>query len=387
MLMSFFPAFSVRDPVKTACRTSYFLALFLWVLPPVEGKADWKQDWEKTIEGAKKEGQLQLLTSEAYDLVFAEFQKKYPEIKVVATAGRVSQQVSRIMSERRAGKYLWDLFINGASTGYNVVYQGKILDPLKPAFILPEVTDESKWWLGGKHNWMDNEKNYLFSFDWELQPYFAYNSRLVNPKEFKSYWDLLNPKWKGKMVAMDPALGGPVAAPLRFLYYAPGLGPAFLKRLLGETDLTVSRDIRQVTDWLSTGKYSISLFTILQRGGLIDAKKQGLPVDWFGPKHFKEGIPLTNASGNIGLLNRAPHPNAARLAINWLLSREGQMTYQGIFTPRSVSTNSARIDIPKDMIPDDFQRVEGGNYLVSDRPEWMDMKPIEELIKEVRANK
>ena len=71
MLMSFFPAFSFRDPVKTARRRAvpqslcqrrwqalYFLALFLWVLPPVEGKADWKQDWEKTIEEAKKEGQL-----------------------------------------------------------------------------------------------------------------------------------------------------------------------------------------------------------------------------------------------------------------------------------------------------------------------------------------
>lgn len=365
----------------------YAFWLLLSVLPAVDGKADWKQEWEKTVEAANKEGQVVLLNSESFDAVFAEFQRKYPEIKVVTSSGRVSQLVSRVMSERRAGKYLWDVFINGASTGYRVMYQNRILDPLKPALILPEVVDESKWWMGGKYNWVDNEKNYLFSFNWELQPYFAYNARLVDPSEFQSYWDLLNPKWKGKMVALDPAVGGPVAAPLRFLYYHPDLGPTFLRRLLGEMDLTISRDLRQIADWLSTGKYSISLFTIIQRGGLVDAKKQGLPVDWFGPKSFKEGIPLSNASGNAGVLDRAPHPNAAKVAINWLLSREGQIAYQKIFTPRSVSTNSSRMDIPKDMIPAEFQRSEGGNYLVSERPEWMDMRSIEELVKEARAKK
>lgn len=363
----------------------YLLSLLLVIFPALHGEADWKEEWEKTVEGAKREGQVVLLNSDAYDLVFADFQKKYPEIKVVAGSGRVAQQVSRVMSERRAGKYLWDVYIGGASTAYSVLYRGKAFDPLEPLLLLPEVVDESKWWLGGKYNWVDDEGKYLFSFNWELQPYFAYNTRLVNPTEFNSFWDLLNPRWRGKMVAMDPTAGGPVATPLRFLYHHPELGPRFLRRLLTETDFTVSRDLRQIADWLSTGKYSISLFTIVQRSGLSQAKNQGLPVDWFGPKSFKEGIPLSNGSGNVALFDRAPHPNAARLAINWLLSREGQIAYQNIFTPRSISTNSSRTDIPKDGISAEFQRLRGGNYMVTERPEWMNTKPIEDFVKELRT--
>jgi iron(III) transport system substrate-binding protein len=365
-------------------RAGFFAGLFL-LLTAAGAKADWKQEWDRTVAAAKQEGRLMILSSQDYDLLFAEFQKKYPEIKVVATSGRVSQQLSRVMSERRAGKYLWDLFVDGASTGYAVAYKGRILAPLQPELLLPEVLDESKWWMKGKYNWVDDERKHIFSFNWALQPYFAYNTRLVNPREISSYWDLLDPKWKGRMVAMDPAIGGPVATPLRFLYYHPQLGPTFLKRLLSEMEVTFSRDIRQTSDWLIGGKYAISLFTIPQRGGLVDAQRQGLPVNWFGPKAFKEGIPLSNASGNLALFNRSPHPNAARLAINWLLSREGQIAYQKIFVPRSVSANSARLDVPGDMILPEFQRIEGGNYIATEVPEWMDMAPIEALVKEARA--
>jgi iron(III) transport system substrate-binding protein len=353
-----------------------------------DARADWRQDWEKSVEAAQKEGQVVLLNSQSFDLVFAEFQKKYPQIKVVAgPGGRTAQQIARVMSERRAGKYLLDVYVGGASTGYAMLYKKNLLDPLKPALILPEVVDESTWWMQGKYNWVDEEKNYLFAFNWELQPYFAYNTRLVNPKEFKSLWDLLNPKWKGRIVALDPAVGGAVATPLRFMYHHPEMGPGLLWRLLDEMNITFSRDLRQIIDWLATGKYSIALFVSVQRTGIVEAKNQGLPVDWFGPRVFKEGVPLSSASSNVGLFNRAAHPNAARLAINWLLSREGQMAFQKIFTLRTISANSSRMDIPKDGIPPEFQRVEGAPYMVTERPEWMDMGPIEELIKKVRTNR
>lgn len=60
------------------------------------------------------------------------------------------------------------------------------------------------------------------------------------------------------------------------------------------------------------------------------AKKQGLPIDWFGPISFKEGIILSKGAGKASLINRAPHRNARRLAINWLLSREGKIAYQRV---------------------------------------------------------
>ena len=92
---------------------------------------------------------------------------------------------------------------------------------------------------------------------------------------------------------------------------------------------------------------------------------------------------MGSASGNVGLINRAPHPNAARVAVNWLLSREGQMAYQRIFE----KPDSRRIDIPKDDVPAFSRRVEGVRYIASDKPEWMDLKPIIQLINEVRKEK
>jgi ABC-type uncharacterized transport system YnjBCD substrate-binding protein len=80
----------------------------------------------------------------------------------------------------------------------------------------------------------------------------------------------------------------------------------------------------------------------------------------------------------VALINRAPHPNAARLAINWLLSREGQIAYQRNIN--SGISNSMRIDIPKDSVRPEHQRVEGGNYTVTERPEWMEMQPILKII-------
>jgi len=344
-----------------------------------EAQPAWQAEWERTLQAAKREGQVVFYGAARYEAVFAEFHKKHPEIKVVAvTTGRPPDLAQRLMTERRAGKHLVDLYIAGASTMHAVLYKGKALDPIKPALILPEVVDESKWWMGGKYNYADEEKAYIFAFNGEVQPYFAYNTKLVDPNEIKSYWDLVHPKWRGKIVALDPLIGGPVATPLRFLYYTPGLGPDYLKKLLGETGLVGARDPFQIVNWLAVGRFAISIFTAANRSDIPAAKKQGLAVDWFPPKSFKEGAIVSSASGNVGLINSAPHPNAAKVALNWLLSREGQMVYQRI----EPEQDSLRIDIPKDDVPEHSRRVEGASYVVTERPEWMDMKPILKLVNE-----
>lgn len=336
--------------------------------------------WEKTVKAAKKEGRLVFYGSTSYDLVFAEFQKKYPEIKVSSVVGTARHYTARMMTERRAGKYLPDLYINGASSGYRL-YKAHTLDPIKPALILQEVLDQSKW-FEGRHEYKDDEGKYVFSFNAELQPYFSYNTKLVDPREIRSFWDLLDPKWKGKLVANDPTQPGGYSA-IRFLYYHPELGPNYLRRLLSEMDIAVSRDKVQLVNWLARGKYAMVLFSDAQRLDIPIAKKQGLPVDWFGPKTFKEGAIMGAATGVMGLINKAPHPNAARVAINWLLSREGQILYQKVWA----KADSRRIDIPKDVVPEFSRRRKGIKYVSTDIPKWMDMRDINKFIKGVWKRK
>jgi ABC-type Fe3+ transport system substrate-binding protein len=342
-----------------------------------------KADWDKTVEAAKKEGQLVLYGSADYEKLFAEFNKRHPEIKIIGVFGRGADVAKRLMAERRAEKYLGDLYVNGMTTGYNVFYKAKALDPIPPLLVLPEVTDTSKWWQG-KHHYVDPERQYLLNMNGETRIVVGYNTKLVNPAEIKSYWDLLNPKWKGKIVAYDPSLGGAGDA-MRFFYHQKSLGQEFIKRILTETDIVISSDTRQMGDWLAGGKFALSIFGPISRMDLDLMQIQGLPVSWFDPEHLKEGAYITAGSGGVALVNKAPHPNAAKVGLNWVLSREGQIAYQRIFTEGNDGPDSLRIDIPKDKVPRGNRRPEAdpNRYPLVDRAEWMDQEPIRKFIKEV----
>ena len=341
-----------------------------------QAKPAWQQEWEKTLEAAKKEGRLTLYIS-GYEAVLPYFEKEFPEIKLTAVTARGNQLGQRLLSERRAEKYLADVVSSGANPNYQQFYSAKALDPIKPALILPEVTDQTKWYLK-KHQYSDPEGQYVFNYVGSAT-YGAvnYNSKLVDEKDFKSYWDLLSPKWKGKIEVRDIREAGPGAGNTRFFYYHSDLGPNFIKKLFGEMDATLFRDFRQGPDWLATGKYAICFFCD------VDVlKRQGLPVDTFGPRVFKEGGGLVQQFGTLSLVNRAPHPNAAKVFINWLLSRRGQIALQQNQVNAESPADSLRIDIAKDEVPLLNRRLDGIKYLDTGRPEWIEMKPILDVVNE-----
>ena len=341
-----------------------------------DSKPGWQLEWEKTVEAAKKEGQVAVYIS-GYEEVLPAFQKEFPEIKIISTTGRGSQMAQRLLTERRGDKYLADVFNSGGVTTYGQLHKAKVLDPIKPVLLLPEVTDTSKWYRK-KHHYADPEGEYVFSYIGSATyGSINYNTKLVDPKDFKSYWDLLDPKWKGKILARDIRVPGPGSGNARFFYYHPELGALFLRKLFGEMDVTLFRDYRQGPDWLAVGKYSICFFCD------VDVlKQQGLPVDTFGPKVFKEGGGLVQQFGTLTLVNRAPHPNAAKVFINWLLSRRGQIALQKVLAKTESPADSLRIDIPKDDVPLLNRRLDGVNYIDTSKPEWQSMKPILDVVKE-----
>jgi len=341
-----------------------------------QAKPGWQIEWEKILEAAKKEGQLSIYIS-GYEEILPEFQKEYPEIKVVPTTGRGSQVGQRLIAERRAEKFLADVVSAGGVTTFQQLFPGKVFDPIKPVLLLPEITDTSKWYQG-KHHYADPENQYIFSYvGTATYGSVNYNTKLVDVKDFKSYWDLLNPKWKGKIISRDVRVPGPGSGNARLFYYLPDVGPSFIKKLYGEMDVTLFRDYRQGSDWLAVGKAAICFFCEVDV-----SKQQGLPVDTFGPGVFKEGAGLVQQFGTLGLVNRAPHPNVAKVYINWLLSRKGQIALQKNMLKTENPTDSLRIDIPKDDVPVLQRRVEGVKYLDTSRPEWQEMKPILDVMNE-----
>ncbi|MCH6545926.1 MAG: ABC transporter substrate-binding protein [Deltaproteobacteria bacterium] len=365
---------------------SFLLFLAAGVEVSRSQQPQWKEEWKRTVTAAKKEGKLVYHAGSASAPYLREFQKRYPEIKATRMLTRGgSAAAQRLMAERRAGLYASDILIMGGTSGTRLANAG-VLDPLEPNFILPEILDRSKWW-GGKYHYLGKKSGYIFVFAMTPRPFTGYNTDLVKPASLKSYWDLLKPEWKGKMVALEP--GRSVQGFLRFLYHNPKLGPKFIRQLIEKAGLTYSRSGRQVVDWLGTGKFAIALFISPSRSGLVAAKSQGLPVDWFSPQHFIDGVPITGGPNNVSLVNRAPHPNAARLFINWFLSREGQTVAQKVGGveggTRGVGVDSLRIDIPKDDVPMAYRRLEGVKYFYTENPEYMNMEPILKLIKEARG--
>jgi len=349
-----------------------------------ESKQDWQSEWDKTLKGAKREGKLSLYLYQGEGElggVAQLFQKKYPEIIVTTVTGRGNLLGPRIMAERRAGKFLADAYIAGLTSTYEILYRGKILEPIRAALILPEVLDESKWWQG-QHHYIDPENKYIFVFVGNVSQYISYHTRSVDPVEFRSYWDFLQPKWKGKILSRDPKISGSQRIGLRGFYYTPELGPEFIRRLYGEMDVTLTQEMRQSTDWLANGKFSICFFC----SDILKAKSQGLPVDEFPTARWKESRAISAGNiGSVALPSQAPHPNSARLFVNWLLSREGQTAFQRAVNTPTNSEESMRVDISKDMIPADVRRIDGVKYFLADSPEFMNMAPIYEVLDKALA--
>ncbi len=89
--------------------------------------------------------------------------------------------------------------------------------------------------------------------------------------------------------------------------------------------------------------------------------------------------------GSVVLPSQPPHPNAARVFVNWLLSREGQTRFQRTANTPTNSEESMRTDIPKDVVRSEVRRIDGVKYLLADKPEFMEMAPILEIVAKAQA--
>jgi iron(III) transport system substrate-binding protein len=359
------------------------LLLFLWgwltSVQASESKATLEAEWNAAVEAGKKDGQVAVYhTRGPFENVFAEFSKRYPAIKVASVTGRGGDLISRIMAERRAGKHGADIYLGSSGTPMEVLYPAKVLEPVQPMMMLPEVRDPSNWFRK-QHHFADPEGKYILIFEGVVRSDMAYNTKLVDPKEIDSYWDLVEPKWKGKIAAMDPKLPGFPSGLLQFAYYHPELGSKFLRQLFGEMDVTLSRDGRQLVDWLAVGKFAIVLAP--SASDLQAGMKQSLPLARFEPKAFKEGLYMRATQGSLSILSQAPHPNAMKVFVNWLLSKDGQTHYQKHFL-RIDPIFSLREDVPADPIFESYKPKPGDQFMPVYRPEFRDLEPAFKVIDE-----
>ena len=316
------------------------LAFLLNAFAQISFAAEWQSDWESTLAAAKKENTVTVITdvtASMRDALTMSFQSKYGlQVDLFGALGR--EIPPRVLAERKAGRYLWDVFVHGTTTGLESMIPAGAFDPLEPALIFPDVKDP-KTWRGGELEFLDPNRTLMVMTPFQRGIIF-YNPKLVNPKEFKSYKDLLNPKWKGKLVMDDPRRAGPGQATLTFFYLHPELGTDFI-RALAKQQITILKDYAQEVDAVGQGRYPVLIGTA--DFVAIARAKQGIPIAIVDARQLKEGADVSPANGSLALFNKAPHPNAAKVYINWLLSKEGQTVFA-----RANGYVSARLDVPTD---------------------------------------
>jgi iron(III) transport system substrate-binding protein len=338
-------------------------------------KSEWQLEWERSVAAAEKEGQVTLYGPPGitYQNAIGAFKDAFPKIKLVYIPGSGTNNAQRLVAERRAEKYLADVFIGGSGTLIEVLFGGGMLEPLPPTLILPEVKDQS-FWFGKKHTYADSKGQYVFMMQGNVNTSLAaYNTKLTRPEGIKSHWDVLNPRWKGKIAAFDPRARGHIQT-VRAVYHNPKLGGEFLRRLFNEMDVTVSREQYLLIDWLAQGKYQLYLFAT--NNDIRDAKKKGLPVDLIDAPDDESH--MSGGFGHVSIVNKLPHPNAAKVFVNWLLSKEGQLKWQ-----EKSDNNSLRTDIPKNMLSDQTSvPKEKGHYLNTSLPQYQDIDAALKIVDE-----
>ena len=300
---------------------------------PQTAKPSWQVEWERAVELAKKEGKVVISIPASAELrqALEEGFKRRFGMNVESVPARGTAVVRKIVDETKAGISYFDVHIGGSESIVTGMLPEKILEPIEPWMILPEVKDPKHWW--GGHVWIDNAKRFIYAFQAYQTENIWYNSDLLKPEEVRSFDDLLNPKWQGKIAILDPRTPGSGAS--MWSYLRDIKGEEYMKKLVAQK-LQVGRDQRLLAENLAKGKSSLVIGVTYY--SLAPFLKAGLPVKPLPT--LREGVYVSGGSGHLTIIKNAPHPNATKVFVNWLLSKEGQEIFS-----KALGQATRRLDV------------------------------------------
>ncbi|MBI4329703.1 MAG: extracellular solute-binding protein [Chloroflexi bacterium] len=348
--------------------------------PAGEGPAargDWEQKWASTLTEARREGKVIMYTGWGPSVtgpLREAFGKKHGIELESANVGSGSALLPKVQAENNAKLRVADIFSVGTDTLMNGMKPAGLLGPADPLLILPEVTGPDVW-TGGRFPFLDKDRTTVKMLA-VIQRYISYNTTLVKEGEITSYKDLLKPQYKGKISMSDPSVSG--AASSMFSHIAYDLwnleeASDWLRLLIKQQEVVVTRDDYLVVDWTARGKYFIGIAG--KRGALIEYINAGAPISLAVQT---EGHPMGTAAGAFALPPVQPHPNAAAVFVNWLLTREGQtLLSKGYGFP----------SIRRDVLPEGFHPLFlplSGEKMFSESEESiMRKEPLQKISREI----
>jgi iron(III) transport system substrate-binding protein len=307
----------------------------------------WSAEWSALAAPAQQEGKVVVKGNP-----FPELRADLPTYFKnrfgvdVEYLGTTSQEFAiQAEKERAVGIYTVDVVLGGAAVMYPTIYGSGWLDPLPPVISHPDAVDASKW-PAGRLWFMDPEQQYVLRVSNYVNQSVFINTDYVKPGELRSWYDLLKPEYRGKIAINDPLAQGGGHLLSTILYMK--LGEGYVRQLLIDQRPLSVRDTRQQADMLGRGSYPISLG--IGQDDYQSLLDDGLPVSVV--TDLREVAGYTTAGANLmGLMNNAPHPNAARLFINWILSKEGMEYFAKKTTTLPVRTDIDVSGFPPYLVP------------------------------------
>ena len=297
-------------------------------------------DWAQTVAAARSEGKVVVNTfpGKGYQSTLELFPGAYSGIELEQTTLVASQLAPRIVQERQAGIYTWDVLHMPTTTALQVLKPAGVYDPIKAVIIHPEVIDDKVWRDGFQAGFkLTNDQQLCYQFTLNRAAGVWVNADVVNLAEMKTVKDLLDPKWKGKIVCTDPRISGSTFTPLTSARLK--MGDDVMKQFLVDQEPVIMADGTMAAQAVVRGVYPIGIG--LQNTVIVDFQKQGIGTSIKQLTLSEFDGSGASSSGVVWLVNKAPHPNAARVYINWLLTREAQAAWA-----RNTQENSRRTDVP-----------------------------------------
>ncbi|MBI4334586.1 MAG: extracellular solute-binding protein [Chloroflexi bacterium] len=300
----------------------------------------WQQTWENTVAQAKKEGRLMSYTlwgPEQREALGSAFKQKYGIDIDFMPFQRGAEMLTKLQTERTAGLNLSDFFGVGGATPITLLKPEHLVGPMEPLLILPEVKDPKNW-AGNRFPWMDNDKQAIAMIA-NINPTFVYNTTLVKKGELTGFDDLLKPQYKGKMTLNDPSLAGASSVIWNYLaryVWNPEQAKDFLRKLITEQEVVIQRDLRLHVESVARGKFAIGIGP--HPTTTVEFMRNQAPIDVTAAK---EGRLVGYGTGGISIAVKPPHPNATRLFVNWVLTKEGQSILAGSYGAPSLRLDAS----------------------------------------------
>lgn len=298
------------------------------------------ETWETTLSQAKREGVVSVYANWKPEIrigVSEVFREKFGINVEFLPFGRGEEIAARAQQEKAAGLTVVDIFGGGASTLLTVLKPLGLLGAIEPLLILPDTIDP-KFWRNERFPFIDKDKQAV-GMMMLLNRDIMYNTDLIKQGEITTFRDVLRPQYKGKISLDDPSLTGAGAAMMSLLaVHIWNLEEAkeFLRQLIKQQAAELQRNNRLHFEGVARGKFAIGLGN--NNAALAEFVDSGAPINVV---YTREGVSSNTSSGAIAVPTKFAHPNAAKIFVNWLLSKEGQIVFAKAFGAASMRSDVA----------------------------------------------